>query len=121
MIPGKPPERGLIVREPWVSMLLEGTKTWELRGSRTSLRGTVGLIGSGTGTVLGTARLDAVVGPLTREDLESSVDRHRVDWDWANTPLPYRNVYAWVFSDGARYTRPLRYTHPAGAVIWVKL
>lgn len=116
-----PPEKGLIVREPWVSMLMDGTKVWELRGSATRIRGRVGLIRSASGLVLGEAVLSGCRGPLSREDLAKSVDRHRVGFDWANCPMPYRNVYAWEMSDARRYERPVPYRHPQGAVIWVGL
>lgn len=115
------PKRGLIVREPWVSLLLDGTKTWELRGSRTSHRGPTGLISSGTGTVLGTALLEGVVGPLSRGDLAAAVSKHAVDRNWNDAPLPYANVFAWVFSDADRFAKPIAYNHKQGAVIWVKL
>lgn len=115
------PNRGLIVREPWVSLLLSGEKTWELRGSRTAQRERTALIGSGTGSVLGEADLVDVVGPLSREDIAASVDRHRVARDWHTEPMPYANTYAWVFARPARYPEARPYAHPPGAVIWVKL
>ncbi|MCS4089817.1 ASCH domain-containing protein [Rhizobium sp. BK176] len=115
------PDRGLIVREPWVSLLLSGQKTWELRGSRTSKRGRTALIGSGTGAVLGEADLVDVIGPLSREDIAASVHRHRVDRDWHAAAMPYPNTYAWVFERPTRYPAARPYAHPPGAVIWVKL
>ncbi|MBY3151003.1 ASCH domain-containing protein [Rhizobium laguerreae] len=115
------PTRGLIVREPWVSLLLSGEKTWELRGSRTARRGKTALIGSGTGTVLGEADLIDVVGPLSRADIGVSVDRHRVVRDWKTEAMPYANTYAWVFERPSRYPIARPYAHPPGAVIWVKL
>jgi hypothetical protein len=115
------PNRGLIVREPWVSLLLSGEKTWELRGSRTSQRGRTALIGSGTGAVLGEADLVGVVGPLSREEIETSVARHCVKREWQTEPMPYGNTYAWVFERAFRYPVARPYRHPPGAVIWVKL
>ncbi|WP_442951553.1 ASCH domain-containing protein [Paenibacillus sp. GYB004] len=46
-------QRALIVREPYASMIVTGTKIWEIRGSNTKIRGTVGIIAAGTGTVIG--------------------------------------------------------------------
>jgi hypothetical protein len=115
------PGRGLLVKEPWVSLLLSGVKTWELRGSRTAQRGRVGLIGSGTGTILGTAELVDVVGPLSRSELDASITRHQVQMDWKVASLPYADTYAWVFENPFRYPSAKPYNHPLGAVIWVKL
>jgi hypothetical protein len=44
---------GLLVKQPWIDLILRGVKTWELRGSRTKASGRIALIQSGTGTVVG--------------------------------------------------------------------
>jgi hypothetical protein len=33
----------------------------------------------------------------------------------------YKTVYAWAFAHAEELAVPLRYDHPAGAVIWVNL
>lgn len=119
--PWAPPEKGLVVREPWISLLLDGAKTWELRGGATNIRGRIGLIGSGTGLVLGEAFLTGCRGPLSREELAGSVDKHRVAFDWLSCRLPYRNTHAWELGQARRYEHPVQYRHPQGAVIWVDL
>ena len=60
------PTHALLIKEPWISMILEGKKTWEIRGSATKRRGRIALVASGTGTVVGTCDLVDVVGPLSR-------------------------------------------------------
>jgi hypothetical protein len=30
--------KGLIIREPWIGMIMDGTKTWELRTQHTTMR-----------------------------------------------------------------------------------
>ena len=42
-------DRNLMVKEPWISLLLSGEKVWELRRSSTKVRGRVGLTLSGSG------------------------------------------------------------------------
>jgi hypothetical protein len=42
---------GLLIREPYIDWILNGPKIWEIRGSRTTKRGRIGLIQSGTGQV----------------------------------------------------------------------
>ena len=38
----------LIIRQPWLGLILSGKKTWEIRGSRTNKRGPIALIESGS-------------------------------------------------------------------------
>lgn len=38
--------QGLITKPMWADMILSGAKTWEIRGSRTHKRGTIGIIKS---------------------------------------------------------------------------
>ena len=37
------------------------------------------------------------------------------------TDVPYRRIYAWVLEQMERFKKPLAYTHPQGAVIWIRL
>jgi len=109
--------RGLLIKKPWLDEILDGAKRWEIRGSRTTRRGEIALIESGTGTVVGTAELVDVIGPL---DLRRLRD-HAADAGFVAAALPYTETYAWVLAGPRRLTRPVRYRHPPGAVIWVKL
>ncbi len=108
------------MREPWVSLLVSGAKTWELRGSATHIRGRVALAAAGTGTVVGGATLVACHGPLSAAQLAASEHKHCVP-PHAEAGRRYKAVYAWEFSEAAPLPAPVRYTHPPGAVIWVKL
>ena len=111
----------LLVREPWVSLLCRGEKTWELRGSRTHKRGRVALVSSGTGGwVVGGATLVACHGPLTAAQLAATEALHCVPAG-GTAAGRYKTVYAWEFAAAAELACPLRYDHPSGAVIWVTL
>lgn len=46
--------RALIIREPWIELILSGRKTWEIRGTATSVRGRIGLIRARSGLIVGT-------------------------------------------------------------------
>lgn len=115
------PSRGLIVRNPWATLLLDGSKTWELRGSSTAHRGRTGLILSGSKQVLGEADLVRVVGPLDTEELVTYAARHLVAEETIRKGLTYRKVFAWEFENPKPYPVPKPYRHPHGAVIWVDL
>ena len=38
---------GLLIRSPFIDWILSGSKTWEIRGSRTTKQGRIALIRSG--------------------------------------------------------------------------
>lgn len=114
------PQRGLLIREPWISKVCNGEKTWELRGSRTHVRETVGLIRSGSGTIVGTADLVGVEGPLDLPTLRRTPALHGVPATDLDAP-PYAKTYAWVFENALWLPQPVPYDHPSGAVIWVRL
>lgn len=110
--------KGLLIRQPWINMILARRKTWEVRGSMTSVRGQIALIQAGSGMVVGVCDLVDVVGPLSMRDFRDSATRHRVPRKgWSH----YDRPHAWVLRSARRLRRPVPYTHPPGAVIWVKL
>src|SRR5687767_184742 len=114
------PNLALIVKSPWIDLILNGEKTWELRGARTKVRGEIGLIKSGSGLVLGTCKITDCLGPFTVEQLAANMDRHRVPPERLNA-IAYEHTYAWVIADAVPFPEPKPYRHPTGAVIWVRL
>jgi hypothetical protein len=111
---------GLLIRPPWIGLILEGSKTWEIRGS-TSKRGRIALIQSGTGTVIGVPDLVDVVGPLTLSELTANASKAGFPEDEQITNLRYKRTFGWVLQRAHRLKQPVPYTHPSGAVIWVNL
>lgn len=107
--------KGLIIKSPWIDLILHGEKIWEIRGSNTKIRGEIALIKSGTGTILGTVEL---VGSkkLTMQEYLNSNKHHCVD---QNYKINYKNIYAWIFNNPVLFDEPIPYKHPQGAVIWV--
>jgi hypothetical protein len=112
--------RALVIRRPWVDKILDGEKTWEIRGSRPKARGQIGLIASGSGTVIGTCDLVDCVGPLTAAEFRSNARQAGMRPNEATLGY-YRQTFAWVMKNARRFERPVAYQHPSGAVIWVRL
>ena len=112
--------RALLIRQPWIGLILAGKKTWEIRGSRTSIRETIGLIHSGSGTVVGVCELVDCVGPLTAEEFLNNAQKAGMRPDEAKLGW-YRKTYAWVLEMPRILQRPVPYAHRHGAVIWVRL
>lgn len=112
--------RALLVRDPWAGLIVDGRKAWELRGSRTSVRGRIAIAKSGSGTLIGSAALVDVIGPIPKVDLPRDFARHLVEPDLA-AQVAYEKVFAWVMAESVRFPEPIPYAHPPGAVIWVRL
>ncbi len=110
-------EVALIVHEPWLSLILDGRKTWEIRGMRTRRRGTIHLARARSNLLLGRVRIVDCLA-VTREELALHAERHHVR-DVAS--VPYRRIFAWVLAHAEWYAEPRTYTHPTGAIIWVRL
>jgi hypothetical protein len=111
--------RALVIRQEPLDKILSGTKTWEIRGSKTLIRETIGLIESGSGTIVGVCELKDCVGPLTLAELERNARRARISANGRN--LPYKRTHAWVLANARRLRKPVSYEHPSGAIIWVQL
>lgn len=45
--------RSLVVRQPWATLMVTGSKPWEIRGSATRVRGPGAIAAGRTGTIVG--------------------------------------------------------------------
>ena len=113
--------KGLIIKSPWIDLILNGEKVWEIRGSNTKIRGTIALLKSGSGYVFGLCDLKDVIGPLSLSKLRCSKPFHAIPPNQLKNGLPYPNTYAWVLDNVKCLSKPVSYPHPRGAVIWVNL
>ena len=111
---------GLIIKKDPLDKILDGKKTWEIRGSKTSHLGKIALIESGSGTVVGSAEIVEVIGPLNKADFMKNLDKHGISSASISKGLRYKKSYAWVLKNAKKLKQPRPYTHPKGAVIWVK-
>ena len=109
--------KGLIIKKPWIDYILEGKKTWEIRGSKTNIREQIELIQSGSGLVVGSCKI-VDCKEITLEEYSNNKDKHKIT---DITTLPYKRTYAWIIADAKRYENPRKYKHPQGAIIWVNL
>jgi len=111
--------KGLVIDDPWIKLILAGTKTWEMRSTATSYRGRVALIRKGTGHIFGVCDLAESLGPLDAIAWRAHRGAHAIPvrQDSAVERWPY----AWVLRSVRVFRRPISYLHPRGAVIWVCL
>lgn len=114
-----PPEKGLLIRDPWLERILSGKKSWEMRSRDTAQRGLVALIKAGSGMVYGVARIVDSFGPLSDAQMQAHQDRHGIPPERLPEVSNYR--HAWVLAEVKRLDRPVPYRHRAGAVIFAVL
>lgn len=70
-------EKGLIIKKEWLDKIFDEGKVWEMRSTKTNVRGKIGLIESGTGTVVGEAEL-LMCEEVTKQNQSSTFDLHKV-------------------------------------------
>ena len=111
--------RGLIVREPYATLIVRGEKIWEIRKRRTNVRGEIFIISNGR--ILGKVRLVDVLGPFTAEELVKHSDKHKVSYEELKNYAGDCKLFAWVLEDAEMFDRPIEVKVPKGAQVWVKL
>jgi hypothetical protein len=116
----KQPMKALLIRPAPLAMILDGRKTWEIRGSKTKIRGTIALIPSGSGTITGLCDLVDCIGPLSANQFRRNSAKAGMRRSEAELGR-YKNTFAWVLDNPRPLKKPLPYKHPSGAIIWVKL
>lgn len=95
--------KGLVVKEPWIDLILDGKKTWEIRGKNTNIRGKIALIKSGSGHIFGTAILTNCF-EVKREDFTAGFKNHNIP---DTVDIPYKKIYAWELGTPKRFEKPI--------------
>jgi hypothetical protein len=114
--------KALIIAEPWISAILKGEKTWEMRKTGCTVRGPIALIKKGSGHVVGTAEVTDCRPPLrSREEYAAAEPYHRVGTSRHELAFAEGWRTLWVLANARFLPKPVPYKHPPGAVIWVKL
>jgi hypothetical protein len=111
--------KALVIDEPWVSLIIAGEKTWEMRSRNTQVRGRIGLIRKGSKTIVGVADLVGTLPKLSQSDLKASVVKHRVAANEIGED--FKHSTAWLLERARPLREPVSFRYPAGAVIWVNL
>ena len=109
-------EKGLIIKKVWLDKIFDEGKVWEMRSTRTNVKGKIALIEAGSGLIVGEAELNGCSDKPIEKDpyfykYHKVSDLYLLDkWKWA-----------WFLSKAQRYEKPIPYKHPKGAIIWVNL
>lgn len=89
--------RCLFVKPPFAGYIVDGVKWNEYRTRETYMFGRIGIIESGTGTVIGEANLVAC--------------RYNADLQ----------MYEWMLEHPRRFAKPVPFVHRRGAMVWIDL
>lgn len=115
------PMKALIIRSPWIDLILSGRKVWEMRSRATHIRGRIALIRAGSGQVVGTACLSDCLSSLDANAMARFEDRHAIPVGGQADALARGWTVPWVLTDVRCLPQPVPYVHPFGAVTWVEL
>jgi hypothetical protein len=88
----------LFVKPPFAEYIVDGVKSIEYRTQWTHVRGRIGIIESGTGTVIGDAKLIGC---------------------WKD--IKHDGIFDWLLKDARRYMKPVPFKHKKGAMVWINL
>jgi len=108
--------KGLIIKKFWLDKIFDEGKVWEMRSTKTKIRGKIKLIQSGSGLIVGEAEL-IDCRELPQNNQSDTIEFHKVE----DLELLNKWRFAWILSIAKRYDKPIPYNHPQGAVIWVNL
>ncbi len=113
--------KALIIRDPWIGLILSGRKIWEMRTTPTRYRGRIGLIRKGSGMVVGIADLVDSMSRLDASELAASRDRHRIPTELDHDVIQSGWLHPWVLRNVCQLPRPVVAGQKPGQVIWVPL
>ena len=108
--------KGLIIRKEWLDKIFCNGKRWEMRSTNTKYRGLVKLIEAKSGLIVG----ETILHNSFKVDsalAERATHLHQVN----DLSLLEKWSWAWSLTNTVKYDKPVPYTHPQGAVIWVNL
>ncbi len=111
--------KGLIVKEPFASMIVRGEKRWEIRKTRTKFRGEVWIISNGF--AIGSAKLTDVLGPFSVEELVKYSNYHKISYEELKRYSKGKKLYAWVFNEPKEFNEKIKVNLPRGVRVWVNL
>lgn len=114
--------KGLIIDEPWIGLILQGKKTWEMRKTACHHRGRIAVIRKGSGRIVGTADVvDSLQSLDTAEVYAKAEPQHRIPVGRQELAFTDGWRTPWVLANARTLEAPVPYKHPSGAVIWVNL
>lgn len=117
----------IILLPQWAELILDGTKTAEVRGQNTHKRGTVLISRSGEKSIVGSVDIVECEGPVTKERFEELREMHRVEGSIQTTTahaedheMPYKKTFIYHLKNPIRFETPIPFERKSGPVTWAR-
>lgn len=114
---------GLIVKQPWANLIVQGKKKMEVRGCRTKKQNeNVAIIESGMNRILGDVRILGCI-ELDKQSFEELREQHLIDLSYEEVLVSfgYKKLYGWLLGEMNEIAEPIVcHSRKVGQVIWVK-
>jgi len=106
--------RCLKIDEKWVNLILNGSKTWEIRRGNTTIREKIALGNKEIKRVVGYAK---IVNSIERtvEDLKKHNDKHQANDFLDKYAKGRKTLFAWVLEDIEIELNPKPYSYSTGS------
>ncbi len=107
--------KAIVIDEPWISSILRGEKTWEMRSRVNHDRGLIGLIRKGSGQVVGVANLVDCLPAISPRDYGATEHLHAIRGDAQRSAIARGYLIPWVLAEVRVLSRRVPYRHKWGA------
>ena len=109
------PTSVLILKKQWLNKILDEDKRLEIRSFRVKKIGhTIMLMASGTDHIVGSAKIEACIGPMSEEEWIAARPLHHCQSD----VRPYAKTYGWKLCNVLRFETPIPHKRKRGAIIF---
>ena len=108
---------GLIVKQPFGDLIIDGKKTWELRSKsapKKKLNREILLLSSGF--ALGKIKIKKCF-EANKKEIIANQKKHKSN---INGLIDENYFHVWEVNVIEKFSKPKKYSHPLGARIWVK-
>ncbi len=102
--------RGLIVREPFATMIVTGIKKWEIRKRNTRIRGPILIISNSV--IKGVVDLYDVTGPYSADELNKFFAFHRVPSNFLKRYCKGQRVFVWKLRNPVKFAEEIKNKDP---------
>ncbi len=111
--------KGLIIRKPWIELILNGEKKWEIRKKRTNIRGFIGLVFRGK--LWGFVEITDCK-EFSVEELKNYYEYHRVpEEEIIKYAGNRKKLYAWILENPVKLEKPIRIPLKKGIQVWLNI
>jgi len=111
--------KGLIIPEPIANIILDGSKKMLIRGCRTNIKNSIGIIKNRTGQVIGAVGILECI-EINSFKFDAYRAWHKLECEFKD--LKYKRVYGWILDEPRKFKKPISHEiEKNGHGCWVNL